>query len=297
MKSAPIQILTSESLRQLELLKLRSRRKFLGSKQGGNISPKRGHGIEFADYRRYSLGDNPRHIDWGVFARTDKLYVKQFQEEQDFTLYCLIDCSASMHEPKSDNKYLSAVEIATGFSYIAISQNERVIIEPLGHNSLGRVGNVAKLSETAKKIIDYKAADRETFQNSINKFTYSVNFPGICIILSDFMMPINTIQTLFEGLYTRNLEILAIRLIGTHDINPFLTKSNDIYIDSETGEEIELEPSEENLAEYQFYYSKHSTELNKLVNKYQIKLLDWNASQRAIEFFTEKISNTSILRN
>ena len=68
------QILQPDNLRKLELLRLRSKRKFLGTRQGGNISIKRGHGIEFADYRKYELGDDPRHIDWGVYGRTCLLY-------------------------------------------------------------------------------------------------------------------------------------------------------------------------------------------------------------------------------
>ncbi|MCB0321542.1 MAG: DUF58 domain-containing protein, partial [Bdellovibrionales bacterium] len=66
-----LEVLSPESLRQLNLMQLRSKRRFLGTRQGGNLSPKRGHGIEFADYRRYELGDDPRHIDWGVYGRTD----------------------------------------------------------------------------------------------------------------------------------------------------------------------------------------------------------------------------------
>ena len=73
----------SSYLAQLELLRLESRNKFLGSRQGGHLSLKKGHGIEFSDYWQYEIGDNPRYIDWKAYGRTDKLYVKQFQEEQD----------------------------------------------------------------------------------------------------------------------------------------------------------------------------------------------------------------------
>ena len=64
---------TPQFLKQLEMFRINARRMFLGSKQGGHLSPKRGHGIEFSDYRKYELGDNPRHIDWGVYARTERL--------------------------------------------------------------------------------------------------------------------------------------------------------------------------------------------------------------------------------
>ena len=63
---------TNEFLRQLELLRLQGRRAFLGTRQGGHLSIKRGHGIEFSDYRNYELGDHPRYIDWGVYARSER---------------------------------------------------------------------------------------------------------------------------------------------------------------------------------------------------------------------------------
>ena len=96
---------TPEYLRQLELLRIRARRAFLGTKQGGHVSLKRGHGIEFSDFRQYQPGDDPRHIDWSVFARSERLYVKQFQEEQDLTVLLLIDSTASMVTPSNEKKW------------------------------------------------------------------------------------------------------------------------------------------------------------------------------------------------
>ncbi len=66
---------TPQFLKQLELLKLNARRSFLGSRQGAHLSQKRGHGIEFSEYRKYELGDNPRYIDWGVYAQGIDNYI------------------------------------------------------------------------------------------------------------------------------------------------------------------------------------------------------------------------------
>ena len=82
---------TPAFLRQLELLRLRARRSYLGTRQGGHLSLKRGHGIEFSDYRKYELGDDPRHIDWSAYARSERLYIKRFREEQDLSVLLLLD--------------------------------------------------------------------------------------------------------------------------------------------------------------------------------------------------------------
>src|SRR5260221_3667007 len=83
-------------LRQLERLLLLLRAPVRGGLKGGRRSVKRGQSVEFADYRDYSLGDDLRQLDWNVYARLAKLFVKLFVEEDDVTITLLIDASASM---------------------------------------------------------------------------------------------------------------------------------------------------------------------------------------------------------
>ena len=90
------EVFTPAILRQLEMLKLSSRRAFLGQRQGAHLSLKRGQGVEFYDYRKYELGDNPRHIDWGLYGRSERIYVKRFREEQSLSVLVLLDSSPSM---------------------------------------------------------------------------------------------------------------------------------------------------------------------------------------------------------
>ena len=92
---------TPAFLTQLETLRLRTRKEFLGSHPGSYSSPRRGTSLEFADYRRYSPGDDLRYLDWGIYARTDRLYVKLFREEVDLFAYVFIDASASMGFPSA----------------------------------------------------------------------------------------------------------------------------------------------------------------------------------------------------
>ena len=102
---------TPEFLTQLETLRLRTRKEFLGSHTGSYSSPRRGTSLEFADYRRYSPGDDLRYLDWGIYARTDRLYIKVFREEVDLFAYVFIDASGSMAFPSSRR------EVLTGRAY------------------------------------------------------------------------------------------------------------------------------------------------------------------------------------
>ena len=73
-----------------------TRREFEGLGRGSHLSPRRGSSLEFSDFRHYALGDDFRFIDWGLYGRTDKLYIKLFKEEEDLLTYIFLDASASM---------------------------------------------------------------------------------------------------------------------------------------------------------------------------------------------------------
>src|ERR671918_3027813 len=103
---------TAEFLTQLETLRLRTRKEILGGHTGSYSSPRRGTSLEFADYRKYSPGDDRRYLDWGIYARSDRLYIKVFREEVDLFAYVFIDASASMGFPTVAEKFLPACHIA-----------------------------------------------------------------------------------------------------------------------------------------------------------------------------------------
>src|SRR5437763_13893258 len=86
---------SSEFLAQLERLALLSRRVFRGRVRGERRSPRKGHSVEFCDYRAYGVGDDLRYVDWNVFGRLDRLHVKLFVDEEDLCLHLLVDASRS----------------------------------------------------------------------------------------------------------------------------------------------------------------------------------------------------------
>ncbi|MGA1191650.1 MAG: DUF58 domain-containing protein [Bdellovibrionota bacterium] len=294
---APFQILSPTNLRQLELLQLRSRRRFLGTRQGGNASLKRGHGIEFADYRRYERGDDPRHIDWGVYGRTDRLYVKQFQEEQDLTVFCLLDSTASMHHPASDGKFEHACEIALGMMYIALSQHERVHLTIPGHAVLGPSSGPAFIHSLADVLADAPEVTPELHGKAIRTFLTQIRYPGVCLYFSDFCAPLDELQRQLELLYVHNLDVILFRLTGAHDRDPSLSSSRAIFIDSETNEELNLEWTQSMIREYQFRYDAHEQQLRQLAMKYQMRYFSLSATDSVMEFFFQELPTAGVVRS
>src|SRR5437660_12522416 len=118
-------------LARLEKLRIRTRQRYAGLGRGMHLSPKRGSSLEFNDYRHYSPGDDFRYIDWGLYGRTDKLYIKLFKEEEDLLTYIFLDASASMAHPARDAKFEAAVSMALALSYVTLAVGDRVMIRVL----------------------------------------------------------------------------------------------------------------------------------------------------------------------
>jgi uncharacterized protein (DUF58 family) len=117
-------------LRQLERLLLLMRSPVRGGLKGGRRSVKRGQSVEFADYRDYTLGDDLRQLDWNVYARLERLFVKLFVEEEDVTVTLLVDASASM-ATGHPAKLLFAKRAAAALGYIGLASEDRVAVSAL----------------------------------------------------------------------------------------------------------------------------------------------------------------------
>src|SRR5947208_16232947 len=118
-------LFSSEFLAQLERLALLSRRTFRGRVRGERRSPRRGHSVEFCDYRAYGVGDDLRYADWNIYGRLDRLHVKLFVDEEDLCLHLLVDGSASM-DFGTPRKLEYAVRVAGALGFVGLVSHERV---------------------------------------------------------------------------------------------------------------------------------------------------------------------------
>src|SRR6266436_3743998 len=122
------QLLDPEFLARLEQLELVSRKIFMGRMKGERRSKRKGQSVEFADYRNYVVGDDLRHLDWNLYARLDKLFLRLFMEEEDLHFYVLIDNSLSM-DFGSPTKLHYARQIAAALGFIGLVNLDRVVME------------------------------------------------------------------------------------------------------------------------------------------------------------------------
>src|ERR1700676_4798097 len=158
--TASTPLLDPKFFAQLEQLELVSRKIFLGRMKGERRSKRKGQSVEFADYRNYVIGDDLRHLDWNLYARLDKLFIRLFMEEEDLHFYVLIDNSLSMDFGKP-TKLHYAKQVAAALGFIGLVNLDRVVVEAFnerltqslpavrGRKSLWRVLNFLQKIEPA----------------------------------------------------------------------------------------------------------------------------------------------------
>lgn len=271
--------LPPETLRLLDALALRSKRSFYGQRQGAHRSQRRGHGVEFAEYRKYELGDSPRAIDWNLYGRSDKLYIKRYLEEENVELYVVIDGSRSMTHSTLRSKWDLAATIATCASYIALATQDPVTISVLGgpHSQSFWGGKAfAPLTSFIDASTNFITADDTTSINvaeEARRAATRTKFPGICLFLSDFLYPIDVVAATLAGFRARNMEIHAIQVLGSMDLEPIATSHSATLIDSETGVAQGISFTADTTQRYRDLLTEHNEALREYCLQHQISYI------------------------
>ncbi len=185
----------SAFLSKLEQLYLLSKKLFRGQQHAERRSRQTGSSLEFADYRNYSFGDDLRNIDWNIYGRLDRLFIKLYEEEQDLPVYFLIDASASMRWKPAQlpTKFDQSRRIAASLAYIALANLDRVNVHYFGsalgdHMGMSRgKGQFHKVLEFLGRVPPQDGPTR--LLPSFRAFAQRVKRRGLVFVLSDFFDP------------------------------------------------------------------------------------------------------------
>jgi uncharacterized protein (DUF58 family) len=260
---------TPAFLAQLETLRLRTRKEFLGSQTGSYSSPRRGTSLEFADYRRYAPGDDLRYLDWGIYARSDRLYVKLFREEVDLFAYIFIDASGSMSFPSLQEKYLPASHVALALSYVILANHDHVKLHLLqqrssaspfyrGRRRMSDCANFA-MAATPEGPLDLAAGLSDHLQR--------LRRPGKAILISDFLMPAAAYQQGLNLLRAFNLDIAAIQVLSRQEVDPAFPTGSLTLVDCENQGEINYQWNGGARRAYQSRLAHHNLALKSFCHK------------------------------
>ena len=184
-------------LQKLKRFKLILERKVNSNYQGERRASAAGSGIMLKDYIQYTPGDDFRRIAWRVFARTDKLYVKRYEEERNLTVHVLIDYSGSMNYGSKLKKSEYASMLGVGFAYIAMGNNERFVMSTFAEQLerfRPRRGR-QQLASMVEYLNAKKATGHTNFQAALIQYhKRQVNSKSIVFIMSDFLYDLDQIK-------------------------------------------------------------------------------------------------------
>lgn len=238
--TSPALGLFSESfLRQLDQLVLLTRRMYYGQMPGERRSPRRGQSVEFADYRPYVPGDDLRAVDWNVYARLEKLFVKLFVAEEETVVHFLLDASQSM-DFGHPGKWPYAVRLAGALGYIALTGMDRVRAAVLGDGNLRHRPAI----RGKRQVLTWfgwlqmqQPRGRALLGPMLREYAARVRPIGPALVISDLLDP--SWEEGLAALCHHQFEVTMLHLLSPQEVNPDLEGDLKL-LDSETGQAVEI---------------------------------------------------------
>ena len=225
-----LKIIDEAFFQSLELLDIYLKDNVAGAFGGNHRSKRYGSSSEFADYREYIPGDDIRRIDWNVFSRFEKLYLKLFLDERQMHHRIYIDGSKSM-----ENKKVQALKLAVAFSYLAIKAMDKVSIYLItGHKTVKLLNRVVGKESFLNAIaaIDDVDFGGESFISDAVLYSSVGYGNGMSVIISDFLTN-NDYKSCISVLRGKHRDVTCIQLLTDEEINPFYSGKSVLY-DSES---------------------------------------------------------------
>ncbi len=258
-----------EFLKKLEMLYIISRKIASGQLRAERRTKKIGSGIEFADHRNYSPGDDFRNLDWTVYARTKKLLLKLFEEEEDLHIYFLVDCSLSMTLGRDgETKLRYAKVIAAALSYIGLSNLDRVAIIPFNAKPIDRLppargrGQIYKIFQFLDRL---EGGGETSIKDAFRTFVTQNKRRGVAVVVSDFYDPAGFEDGL-NFLRYQKFDTIAIQLFDQEELNPALRGELQL-VDCETGEVRDITVTAALMRRYREAFEAYSKELEDFCTK------------------------------
>lgn len=261
-------VFDSEFLSKLEQLHLLSKRLFRGHQRAERRSHQLGSSLEFADFRNYTPGDDLRGIDWNIYGRLDRLFVKLFEEERDLHIHFLIDVSRSMRWTGGTGeltKLNQARRVAASLAYIGLANLDRVNVFWFDDHLTGDMG-LARGKSQFHKVLEFlrkvpESAAATSLAESVRAFVRRVKRRGLVFVLSDLFDPRGYEAALGELRYNQ-FEAHVIHITDPAEENPAL--SGDLrLLDIEPGASLDVTADPALLRRYRDEFARFAAGLDK----------------------------------
>lgn len=288
-------LLSSETMAKLERMELVTRKIFRGRMKGERRSKRKGQSVEFADFRNYVAGDDLRFIDWNLFARMDRLYLKLFLEEEDLHFYTLVDDSLSM-DFGTPSKFFVARQLAASLAYIGLCRGDRV-----STSTFGRSGSpvVVRGKSSSHRLLGYLESARcvespTTMEEVVRRFCLKNTGKGIIVVITDLMNK-SGYETALKMLVAREMDIYLLHILSPEEIEPKLVGDLSL-LDCEDSDRRDISVSASLLQRYERTLNAFIEQARTFCNRRSITYVSVRSDQPIDPLINEYLRTRGLVR-
>jgi uncharacterized protein (DUF58 family) len=265
--------------RRLESLALLARKVAPGRDRAERRTRRAGHGVELADYRSYAPGDDYRSIDWNAYARTERLMLRLFEQEEDLAVYLLLDCSGSMGAGARDgaagqlSKLGYGKRLVAALAYVALTGLDRVSVHALAADKTARLAPArgkARIFAVLELLRGVRAEGGTNLASSVARFVAQHRRRGLAILISDLYDPKGFEEAVSKLRYAR-FETHVIHIVDQREQHPPLRGDVEL-VDAETGALRRVTITPALLARYEAAYKAHRARVVAFCRDKQVPL-------------------------
>jgi uncharacterized protein (DUF58 family) len=247
-----LKYLRPEVVSKLSNMELRARLVVEGFITGLHKSPYHGFSVEFAEHRQYMPGDEIRRIDWRVYGKTDRFYVKQFEEETNLKSYIFMDTSASMQFaselPRSSQRRISKMEyasfVAASLSYLMVQQRDAVGLTLFDSAVRATIPPHATKQHLRRVLVELEKITPSETTNSaaaLHQLAERISRRGLVVVLSDLFDDPDKVMAALKHFRHNHHEVIVMQILDPMEIS-FAFGSDAVFKDMETGETLTTQP-------------------------------------------------------
>ena len=256
-------LFSNSTLNRIERMRLSPLRRLTNRSRGQHLAGKGGSSTDFADYRDYAAGDDMRYVDWNIFARLRRPYIKQFLHEEEMHVVIIVDASTSM---MFDDKLLRARQLAAAFGIMGLLNVERVSVYAQHQQEdaawmLPPGSGRPRIQQLLAFLENLRGGGSIPIEQAIQTTLRFHRGRGIAILLSDFLT-FSDLSRSMNMLFSGGLEVWGLQILADSEISPSL-EGDMRFVDSETGETLDITNAGELLGLYQQHRDWHEETLHQ----------------------------------
>lgn len=264
---------------KLRTLELKARMIVEGFMVGLHRSPYHGFSVEFSEHRPYMQGDPIKNIDWKVYAKREKYFIKQYEEETNLICNIFLDISKSMQFKNKSalTKLEYGITLTAALSYLMINQQDAVgltLYSDKIHNYLPPKSNRVYLKTLLTSLNQVKPSGATTTAKCLDSVAEKIKKRGLTIIISDFFDDLNSIMTALKHIHYKKNEVIIFQLLDPIE-KSFGFDRDSIFVDLETEEQITTQPHQIKRA--------YQEAMNDYLNKLKSECLNYGIEYNLIE--------------